>query len=132
MKIKRTNTENFISVFTGMQKSPYADVLTFYTANGYRKMGTVLYLLPDQKSGFGVNPNGELISVFSYRSVKGQGRGDILITHAIAHGATHLDVIGEFLRKFYEKHGFREVRREPNFTPGKPDFIVMERNPRYN
>lgn len=132
MKVKQTNTENFIAAYGGMKKSPYADALTFYTANEYRKMGTALYLLPDQKSGCGINPDGELISVFSCASVKGQGRGNILVTHAIAHGADHLDVIGEFLREFYEKHGFREVRREPNFTAGEPDFIVMERNPRHN
>lgn len=132
MKVKQTNTKNFVTVFAIMRKSPHADALTFYTANEYHKMQTVFYLLPDQKSGYGINPDGELISVFSCASVKSQGRGDILVSHAIEHGATHLDVIGEFLREFYEKHGFREVRREPNFTPGKPDFIVMERNPRHN
>lgn len=71
--------------------------------------------------GFIVKPDGELVGVFS--SIP--GRGDALISAALNAGATHLDCFDGYLTEFYARHGFREYRREPNWTPGGPAVVYM-------
>ena len=73
--------------------------------------------------GYAVSENGELTSVFS--SIK--GKGDTIMQDAIQNGAKHLDCFDGYLPSFYQRHGFKEVRRELNWTTGQPDIIYMER-----
>lgn len=75
-------------------------------------------------SGYCVRADGELVFVHSV--VRGQG--DFLIRDAIAHGAKFLDCFDGYLPKLYARHGFREVDRMPNWTPGGPDVVVMRRD----
>lgn len=75
----------------------------------------------DGASGFGIDRDGTLIGVFS--TVK--GRGDALVAAAIENGATNLDCFDGYLPSLYARHGFREVRREANWTPGGPDVVFM-------
>lgn len=79
------------------------------------------YLTTDGGSGYGVTDDGELIGVHSL--VK--GRGDALVSHAIAHGATRLDCFDGYLVTLYRRHGFGVTRREANWTPGGPDVVYM-------
>jgi hypothetical protein len=81
------------------------------------------FLSEDLDSGFGVNAEGDLIGLFSL--VK--GRGSDLIGWAIRLGAETLDCFDGFLPTLYGRHGFRETRREQNWTPGGPDVVFMAR-----
>ncbi len=81
------------------------------------------YLTDDKLSGYGITVDGDLIAVFS--TVK--GRGDALVTEAIARGAVTLDCFDGFLPAFYARHGFTETRREANWTAGSPDVVYMSR-----
>jgi hypothetical protein len=74
--------------------------------------------------GYAISENGELTSVFS--CIK--GKGDIIMQDAIQNGARHLDCFDGYLPSFYQKHGFKETRREQNWTAGQPDVVYMERN----
>ncbi|GAA0945999.1 hypothetical protein [Actinocorallia libanotica] len=81
------------------------------------------YVSADGRSGFGVAHNGELIGVFSLE----RGRGEALVSHAVANGARRLDCFDGYLPKLYARHGFWEVARVANWTPGEPDVVFMER-----
>jgi hypothetical protein len=85
--------------------------------------GDIYLLSSDLQSGFVVRANGELVGVFS--TVK--GRGEWLLSEAIAAGATNLDCFDGYLTDFYGAHGFRVVRREPNWDPTGPDVVWMAR-----
>lgn len=80
------------------------------------------YLSPDRLAGFGV-ADGELIGLFSAE----RGRGAELVAAAIDAGASRLDCFGGYLVELYARHGFVETAREPNWTPGEPDVVYMER-----
>jgi hypothetical protein len=86
--------------------------------------GTSYYLSGNPAfMGFALSSTGELTSVFS--AIK--GKGDTILSNAIRRGACHLDCFDGYLPTFYARHGFQEVRREPNWTPGEPDVVFMER-----
>lgn len=73
--------------------------------------------------GFALSPSGELTSVFS--AIK--GKGDHILSNAVRCGACHLDCFDGYLPTFYARHGFKEVKREANWTAGEPDVVFMER-----
>lgn len=81
------------------------------------------YLGKDFRSGFVVRTTGELVGVFSLE----RGRGRAIMRDAIRAGATTLDCFDGYLVDFYKSHGFVEVDREPNWTPGGPDVVFMAR-----
>ena len=89
------------------------------------KDGTSYYLAGSPAfMGFAVSADGELTSVYS--TIK--GKGDIILEQACKRGACHLDCFDGYLPSFYQRHGFKEVRRELNWTVGQPDIVYMERN----
>ena len=55
----------------------------------------------------------------------GPGYGSRLVGDALHNGAEVLDCFDGFLPEFYARHGFVEVTREPNWTPGGPDVVFM-------
>lgn len=71
--------------------------LTPHTAEDYKNKSTRLFLSHDTKSGFGINQDGELISVFSLE----RERGKVLVREARKQGATYLSCMGEHLLKMY-------------------------------
>ncbi len=85
-------------------------------------VGATYCLTDDQLSGFVVRPDGELVNLFSCLP----GRGRVLMDAAVAAGATRLDCFDGYLPMLYGRHGFREVRRESNWTAGAPDILYME------
>lgn len=81
------------------------------------------FLTVDKQSGFALKPDGDIVSAFS--AVK--GRGDNLVKRAKKEGGRKLDAFEGYLTEdLYPRHGFKEVRREPNWTPGEPDVVFME------
>lgn len=75
------------------------------------------------QSGFAVTPDREIISVFSCAA----GEGSQLLSFARAqYDELHLNCYNTtFLRNFYQKNGFRILRQEPNWIPGKRDVLFM-------
>ena len=90
--------------------------------------GTRFYLSPDETMGFAVKPDGEATALYS--TVKGRNVGGLLRNDAVAAGAEKLDAFDKegFLPRLYQKSGFREYKREPNWTPGEPDVVFMDRS----
>lgn len=80
--------------------------LTPHTGMDYEAQGTKLFLSEDRKSGFGINPDGELVSVFSLE----RKRGKILVAEAKKQGATHLSCMGDHLLAMYSEFGFASVK----------------------
>ena len=90
--------------------------LTLHTEQDYVTKGTKLYLSKDGKSGFGLNPDGELISVFSLE----RQRGKILVAEARKQGATYLSCMGDHLLELYSEFEFSPVevlRWDNQFAP---------------
>lgn len=85
--------------------------------------GSIYVLANDERSGYCVRPDGELVLVFSLE----RGRGDFIVEAAIADGASRLDCFDGYLPSLYARHGFVEVRREANWTSGEPDVVFMSR-----
>lgn len=105
-------------------KNPYIkDSVHIYSPEEYASSKT--FLSKDKKSGYALKPDGELMSVFSGE----KGRGDHLMNSAIKNGAMHLDAFDGYLPKFYSRHGFKEHKRERNWTEGGPDVVYMKRDP---
>ena len=69
-----------------------------------------LYLSEDGESGFGIKPNGDIVSVFSSKKVK--GRAHHLLEMAVYEGGgRQLDCFDIYLTKIYEIHGFKPVAK---------------------
>jgi hypothetical protein len=82
---------------------------------------TVYYLTDDLRSGCAIAGDAELRYVFS--TVK--GRGDLIVQHAIRHGAVKLDCFDGYLTTLYTRNGFEVYHREPNYVAGGPDVVYM-------
>jgi len=102
-----------------------SSMLGKYTPEEYAEMRT--FLSPDGNTGFAIRPDGDVVSVFNAGPTKGAGRA--AMEEAIKQGGTKLDAFDGFLPGYYNQFGFQEVRREPNWTPGGPDVVYMERAP---
>lgn len=80
------------------------------------------FIAPDYLSGYGVDPDGTLLGVWS--TVRGRGR--TLLQDALWRGASKLWCFDGYLRELYERAGFHVVSSEPNWTPGGPDVLYMQ------
>lgn len=96
--------EEFISSRDKLDNDLFA-FLTPHTELDYKNKGTKLFLSEDLQSGFGVNPDGELISVFALE----RQRGKILVAEAMKQGATYLSCMGNHLLEMYSEFGFSSV-----------------------
>ena len=115
--------KSFYKTLSGAQEtSPnIANAVHLYKPNEYAGMKT--YLSADQKSGYAVKPDGDLVSVFSTEP----GRGNQIVSEAKDNGATKLDAfdVGP-LKELYGRHGFEEYKREPNWTGKGPDVFYAK------
>lgn len=68
-----------------------------------------LYLSEDGESGFGIKPNGDIVSVFS--NSKEKGRSSYMLEMAISQGGRQLDCFDVYLVEIYEAHGFKPVAK---------------------
>ena len=63
---------------------------------------------------------GELMGLWNTQ----RGKGNWMLADALSLGADRLDHFDiPALNELYQRHGFREVLREPNHTAGQPDVI---------
>ena len=100
--------------------------LSSYTPAEMKEMGVKTFLTKNKRGGAALKGD-EIINVFSLE--KGEGKKALL--EAIARGGRRLDCFDKLpgqshgLPEYYSKFGFKEVRREKNWTPGGPDVIYM-------
>ncbi len=97
------------------------------------KMQTKLFLSDDNRCGFGLNSDGQLISVFSLE----KERGPLLVQEALARGARYLNCMGKKLCELYGDAGFEIIKEESwneEYAPkhwdydrfGTPNYYEME------
>lgn len=112
-----------------------------YDAADYRGMKT--YVTPDDKAGFALKPDGDIVSAFSQSKAK--RAGDSILALAVQHGGRKLDAFDTVLPAIYSDNGFRAVARIPwneeykpadwdkntfkKFNGGKPDVVFMVHDP---
>lgn len=96
-----------------------AGFLSDYTADELAKSGKRIFLHEDGENGFLVD-NGDLQNLFSTNR---KGSRSVLL--AIEQGAKTLDCFDGFLPGYYSGFGFKEYKREANWTPGGPDVVFM-------
>jgi hypothetical protein len=95
-----------------------------------------LYFSNCKRGGYGITPEGELISVFS---LPGARLGGSIVVDAITRGAKYLYCydFNDILVTFYRSHGFVVTERyafDPALAPsgweyqilGSPDYVKME------
>jgi len=88
--------------------------------------GKKTYVNKQRTAGVTVDPRtGELQYLFSLA----KGHGVPAMRFGIKMGGTNLDCFDGGLVKLYAKHGWRETRREANWTPGGPDVVFMKYQP---
>ena len=100
---------------------PLFAFLTPYNEDDYIRMQTKLFLSTDSESGFGLNPDGQLVSVFSLK----RERGVLLVKKAREEGAGHLSCMGEKLVELYSSFGFRVIKQEEwndKYAPNHWDY----------
>lgn len=73
--------------------------------------------------GYALQLNDDML--VEVRHLWGPGYGSALAESAVENGAQVLDCFDGFLPAFYERFGFREYRRDANWTPGGPDVVFM-------
>lgn len=118
-----TSADDFHAALSNAMKSSdkVKDYVHLYKNDEYNNMRT--FLAPDRKSGYAIKPDGDIVSVFSTT----KGRGDDIVNQAVKAGGTKLDAFDGYLPQLYGKHGFKEVAREANWTPGGPDVVYMKK-----
>lgn len=124
LQMSASKSDDFLRAVNAAKKTnpKIAPAITDYTPEELSKFKTML--TPDAKSGFAVKPDGEATNLFS--SVK--GRGEDLMDEAISQGTKKMDHFDiDRLNELYSKKGFKEVKREPNWTKGDPDVVYREK-----
>jgi len=139
---RQVSPEKFHDIVENVRNSGnmYKANITPYSVEDYAGFKT--FLSPDNKSGYAIKPDGELISVFS----KVKGRGERLLDDAVLNkGASKLDAydIGGKLPKLYGKYMDETSRYkfDPQYLTdelrpvfesgelGQPDVVMMGLNP---
>lgn len=107
-----------------LARNTRADTLSDYSEQELANFQ--LFMLDGGEAGYAIKPGGELVNVFNSGGASTRGAGPWLVLHAVEQGARHLDHFAGFLDGFYQGLGFRETKREKNWTPGGPDVVYRE------
>jgi hypothetical protein len=144
--IENPERKNFNEVsadeFIVARDRPPPDLFAFLTPHtnaDYKNKGTKLFLSQDKQSGFGINPDGELISVFALE----RQRGKILVAEARKQGAMYLSCMDDHLLALYSEFDFGPVevlKWDNQFAPknwnyerfGTPNIYEMKLINPYN
>jgi hypothetical protein len=103
-----------------------------------------MYVTPDDKAGFALKPDGDIVSAFSSKS-SAKRAGDSILALAVQQGGKKLDAFDTVLPAIYSDNGFRAVARlkwNDEFAPpdwdyktfgkfngGRPDVVFMVHDP---
>ncbi len=138
------DAEAFVQMMEGLKEgNPYASSVYIYDVEEYREMR--LFSTADGRAGFGIKPNGDIVSVYIY-SDSDHRKGTLsMLAQAIELGGDRLDAYDTVLPKIYAQAGFKPVSRvrwntdfEPDgwdpelyaeFNRGQPDVVAMAYDP---
>ena len=141
----RENANRFYQAMSDFKKKAGAkgEQVYLYSPEEYASMRS--FLTDDNKTGFAIKNDGDIVSVFNGSGIK--GAGDSIMEAATSAGGTKLDAFDTFLPGEYSRHGFKEVGRDvwnEQFAPdrwdkkamrkfnlGEPDVVYMEYDPAY-
>lgn len=138
----RANATKFrASISRSKKRSKFGAAVFVYEGSDYAK--TRMFLSKDGLSGFAIKPDGDIVSVFSDKSVK---HGRAALELAVAAGGLKLDCFDTILPKFYHAHGFEVAKRLSwddsqapagwdkatfsKFNSGEPDVVFMAHDPK--
>jgi hypothetical protein len=139
----KKGTERFHDAITAAKdKLKFGASVHAYDAGEYAN--TKMYVTPDDKAGFALKPDGDIVSAFSSKS-KVQRAGDSILALAVQQGGKKLDAFDTVLPAIYSDNGFRAVARlkwNDEFAPpdwdyktfgkfngGRPDVVFMVHDP---
>jgi hypothetical protein len=138
------DAEAFVQMMEGLKEgNPYASSVYIYDVEEYREMR--LFSTADGRAGFGIKPNGDIVSVYIY-SDSDHRKGTLsMLAQAVELGGDRLDAYDTVLPKIYAQAGFKPVSRvrwntdfEPDgwdpelyaeFNNGQPDVVAMAYDP---
>jgi hypothetical protein len=123
-QMRKANVNEFVKQMRKVDDK-WKKVLSWYSPKQYQEKNIDLHISNNKRFGYGITPEGHLISVFSLD--KGKGYGKYAVQDAIKNGAKSLDCfdIKGFLPQFYSKYGFKETHRSPNWQADGPDYVEM-------
>ena len=139
--------------------SKHGAAVWLYEQSDYE--GMRLFLSEDNKHGFAIKPDGDIVSAFKFKEktdkktdpdmrdkANWSGTANWMLTIATSEGGTKLDCFDTILPSIYRVNGFKEVRREAwdesqrvpdwnkenfaEYNNGEPDIVYMEYDPNYN
>lgn len=121
---QKVTPKEFIKYRDKMPKE-FKIFLSQYSNREFKKYKDKLYLATNKQSGFALRNKDEIINLFSLK----KGEGQKALTIAIELGGRRLDCLDKKgssnLPKYYNRAGFKEIKREKNWTSGEPDVIFM-------
>lgn len=132
---EKVSSKEFHNVVSKIVGKPFLRKRSLKEYHEITQEGGQLFLLTDKSAGYGIKPNGLLISVFKNGDAK--GLGSAVVKDAILNGATSLICADGPLKGFYEGLGFEVTSRFPmtsenagydlNWENGvRPDMLFME------
>jgi hypothetical protein len=140
MQLAPEHAQSFSDALSAAKAAnPWGDQVYQYPTEDYSAMK--MFMTPDQKSGYAIKPDGDIVSVFKHPESPEKGFGVRALNHAVQNGGTKLDAFDTELPKIYAKAGFQEYARTPwddayappnwdyqkygQFNGGKPDVVYM-------
>lgn len=125
------------------ETNEYAASVYVYPVEDYAN-GMRMFLTQDGKAGFGLKPDGDIVSVFSHGD-NPKGIVHTMVEVARQAGGNKLDCFDTVLPSIYRQHDFRTIDRIPwngayrpegwdeelyrKYNNGKPDFVLMQHDP---
>ena len=117
-----------------------------YSPEEYQQMK--LFITPDNKAGFAIKADGDIVSVFNHKKSKYRGISPTMMLLAVQEGGKKLDAFDVALPRFYSQAGFKISSRLPwsdaeapvgwskkaanAFNKGEPDVVFMHYDPDVN
>ena len=117
-----------------------------YSPEEYQQMK--LFITPDNKAGFAIKADGDIVSVFNHAKSKYRGISPTMMLLAVQEGGRKLDAFDVVLPRFYSEAGFKVSSRLPwsdaeapagwskkaaeKFNKGEPDVVFMHYDPDVN
>lgn len=119
-----------------LKKNKRVEFITVHPEPVLKKYRLFLTLPKRGGAGFAITSDGEIVNLFNNTNIK--GLGESMVQWAVNLGAHKLMCFDDFLKAYYEKLGFKVVKRVPwddKFAPanwkyeiyGKPAIVYMVR-----
>jgi hypothetical protein len=144
----KTSTKRFANAINKAKEShkELGSSVFAYSPEEYQQMK--LFITPDNKAGFAIKADGDIVSVFNHAKSKYRGISPTMMLLAVQEGGRKLDAFDVVLPRFYSEAGFKVSSRLPwsdaeapagwskkaadAFNKGEPDVVFMHYDPDVN